>query len=339
MKYNFVIFSYNWDYYEYIYADIRELKNVLYYPKKLSKVHQPICLVTHLNRFIYLLYMIHHSGRLNKLFNIPFKRIWFNSYFQNSFKDNRDICFIFFGRNVTNDKYEYISYLKKKYPKSKYVCFFQDLIETHTGIDIEKLKSHFDLILSYDPEESEKYDIKYHPTVYSKKAINKNSLLQESDVYFLGSAKDRLAKIYKYYDFFISNNLNCTFYITGVKPKNQRIGKGLNFITNMRYSENLRHLLKTKSILELTQNSSNSSTLRTWESIVYNKKLITNNTGIKYSSFYDPSHIFLLEDTTKEATSNVKKFINNLSNKPNYCYRDEFSPVKLLEFIDKELSN
>ena len=337
MRYNYIIFSYNWDYYKFCYQDLIELDNVDYRPKTLTQNYQPICLVTHLNRFLYFLYRIHHSQKLNNIFNIPFKQIWFESYFQNLFKNDKPLCFIFFGRNITPDKYNYIDYLKKRHPTSKYVCFFQDLIATHTNLDIKRVKRTFDLILSYEKAECNKYNIIYHPTVYSKISLEKNPSIPQTDVYFMGAAKDRLKKIYSVFDFLISRNLKCEFYLTGVKPEDRRFEEGLNYIKNMSYAQNLKHISKTKAILEIIQENSSGETLRTWESITNNKKFITNNKRILDSKYYRPQDIMLIDDPTGDL-SKIEVFFDNFYKEPNFCYENEFSPMRLLGFIETKLN-
>ncbi len=335
MKYNNVIFGYNWDFYKIAYSDVIDLDNVKYIPNSISTKHQPICLVTEFNKFIYLFYRIHHSSSLNKLINLPFKRIWFDFYFKNKFTNEDPICFIFFGRNLMLEKYGYIEFLKKKYPNSKYVCFFQDLVRTHENINVPEIKKIFDLVISYDSGDAKKYNINYHPTVYSKFLVEHNDEIQKSDVYFLGAAKNRLPKIVLIYQFLQRKGLKCEFYLTDVNPNDQLHYEGIHYISNMTYKENLQHILKTECVLEVMQENASGYTMRTWEAIMYDRKLLTDNTAIKKSSFYNSSNIFDFENINDLRRSQL--FFENFSRKVDHQYKESISPSKLFEFIEQEL--
>ena len=336
MNYNFAIFSYNSDYYKFCYEDVVNLKTVHYQPKRISKEHPFLCLNTDLNKLGRIAHRIHHSNLLNKLVKIPLKNLWYKTYFKHSFEENKPICFLFFGRNITSYMYPYIEYLKDIYPNSKYVCYFQDLIITHHNINISKVKEVFDLVISYDISDSIKYCLKYHPTVYSKATVEVDNTTPKSDIYFLGAAKNRLDQIYQAYDYFQSKNLKCEFYITDVSLEQQRKRRGIHFISGMSYSENLKHVFNSKCILEINQAKALGETLRSWEAITQNKKLITNNTLIINSKFYHPQNILIYnDDLFKE---DEEQFLKNFDKSPNYNYNDEFSPIKLLEFISRELS-
>lgn len=333
--FNYVILGYNLNLYKKSFNEVLELENVRYIPNLITKKRPPLYILTSFNIIFYLFYKIHHSGIINRLINLPFKRLWFGFYFKNNFKNLNPICFIFFSRNLTLEKYGYLEFLRRKYPDSKFVCFFSDLMNTHVEIDILEIKKLFDLVISYDLGEANKYDVEYHPTVYSKTLIEQNDKIKKSDVYFLGAVKNRFAKIILIYKYLKRKGLKCEFYLTNVKPEEQIHDEGLHYISQMTYQENLQHVLKTECILEIMQSNATGYTMRTWEAIMYDKKLLTDNTAINNAPFYNTTNIFVFENI--ENLEDNKLFFENFSRKADHQYKENISPIKLLEFIEKKL--
>lgn len=64
----------------------------------------------------------------------------------------------------------------------------------------------------------------YYPLVYSEVHIEDNNDIPESDVYFVGKAKDRLSEIISFFEKCDAAGLKCDFHIVGV-PKRIRSSK------------------------------------------------------------------------------------------------------------------
>ena len=82
------------------------------------------------------------------------------------------------------------------------------------------------------------------------------------------------------------------------------------------------------------QDNAVGCTFRTWESLGYKKKLITNNLGIRKELFFDPNTIYVLDENFKP--SDLSSFIK----REIITYRDNsfMEPINLLLFIDKKLA-
>jgi len=322
MKYNFVIFASKFYVYETAYSDIFGFINVKY-------INDPIA---RKNKFIKLLYRIHHSPWINKYINLPLKSIWFKSYFTYDFEENKPICFIFFRDTLYLEKLGYIDYLKNKYNESKFVVFFQDLISLYPNIiDIKHCKNVFDLILSFDHKEAEKHNLIYSPLVNSKSKNDLSSDYDESDIFFLGFAKNRLDLIHRTYEILKNKNLKCIFFLVGVKKEDQKYSNEIKYIKSMDYIDNLRYIAKTKCLLEIMQIGGHGYTQRMVEAITYYKKIITNNIQIKNAPFY--SHLNILNFSDPQEIIDNTEFFKDFSRKANHNYEDEISPKKLLELI------
>jgi hypothetical protein len=114
---------------------------------------------------------------------------------------------------------------------------------------------------------------------------------------------NRLPCLLSIYDRLTQLGLKCNFLITGVPPGKQIAREGIIYSKWMPYREVLQHVSHTKCILEILEDRNNYSSLRTFEALVFGKKLITANAGILRDPFYSPSQILYIEsakDITKE---------------------------------------
>jgi len=333
--YNFIIIGYNSDMYFRSYGDIFGLNNVQYVPENVNSKISPTCLFTKNNRLINLLHKIHHSTKINKYFNFPFKNLWFKYYFKPKFNKNSKIIFLLFGRQLHLFNAGYIDYLKNEYPNSKFVCFFQDLIKTHVDVNISEIKKKFDMVISFDQKDANQFEIDYFPLVNSRTKFSLNSDFEESDVYFLGYAKDRLSDIVLAYEELKKIGLKCSFYVVNAKKEEIKYKDEINYINGMSYEDNLKHIQKTKCILELMQKGGVGYTQRMMEAIIYNKLIVTNNESVKVAEFYNTSNILQIQNIRDIGTN--EGFFNNIDRTVDHKYRDKISPINLLNTIVNKL--
>ena len=187
--------------------------------------------------------------------------------------------------------------------------------------------SLFDVILSFDYNDCENYNLVYNPLVYSAPKELKN-VEEDIDVYFCGKAKDRLDLILSTFKQLKEKGLNCKFFINGVRQDKRENIDGLVYLDKfMSYKDNLDYVKRSKCLLEVMQEGGNGYTLRTCEAVAYNKKLITNNYMLKNSDFYDCDMISFFE----KSDDIDFEFINK--GKKGFKDRNYFSPIKLLEKI------
>lgn len=314
---NYIIYSTKEDYYRVIYRDVINWENVEF-------IVSPVAERSFLLRLLYKVMMSPKLAFLFKRF-----RSCLNSLYDRVFdNEERTIYLFFYGRLEWVD-YGLLDYLKKKHPDCLTVCYFQDLI-AKKKVDINKVKTQFDLVLNYDEEEAEKYSLIYAPTPFSYVKQNDISKI-ETDVYFVGQAKERLNEIYEMFNLLSSNGFKCDFYIAGVSEDKQIHTEGLHFIDEtFSYLENLEKVSHCKIALELMQSGAVGYTLRTWEAIAYNKELLTNNTSLKHSKLAEKYNILTFEKIDNDVIDQLKAF-----KRKEYTYNNEFSPIKLLKEIDE----
>lgn len=330
MKYNYVFFWSPEIYYKYAFADILNLENV----KFISGI------LENQGRLIKGIHKIHQSAKINRLLNLPFKNIWLKQYFHDEFKKQKPLIFIFHGSYYWMRSLDYFSYLKKVYPKSRNILLLMDTIESYKkyfkgkyygDFDIKYIKQKFDKILTYNLFDAQENDLYYYPSIYSKNKVSTSNEIT-TDVFFIGKAKDRLETIHNVYESLCNKGFSCNFYIVGV-PKNLQKYKGnIKYNQFLSYDEILKHIMNAKGILEVVQGQAKGFTFRLNEALIYDKNLITNNPIIDYIKYKESEKIFTFTDNI----CITKKKFDKVS-KNTYNYQNEYSPKKLLDFIENKI--
>lgn len=324
LQYNFVLYFSEKDYNKIVYSDFDEMPNVQIYHGFKPQ-----------NNILKKIHFIHNSEKINSRFRLPLKSIWFKSYLNTTIsqKNNKPLCFVFMFVWIHRSfVQEYILYLRKRYPDAKFVCYYTDIVSTleKTPTEISHL---FDLLITYDKNDAQQFNMLYFPTSFSDIKICNNSGIERCDVLFLGKAKDRLDKIYSVYRKLNKAFVKCNFYLVGVPQEKRREGVGLYYLDKpMDYYTYLQHVKQCRCILEIEQRGAVGETLRNWEAINFGKALLTDNPGIQESDFYDKKYIREIDEDggiDLDFIRSYKEYDNPL--------RDEIRPIKLLEFIQNHL--
>ncbi len=146
-------------------------------------------------------------------------------------------------------------------------------------------------------------DLCYNPKLktttnfYFDYDIEENSDI-DSDVFFIGSfINNRMKALFEISEHLKNKGLQLNINVVGCNRKYIELNnhKGVNFLTNiLNFKENYNAIKKTKAILDLLNDIHNGLSLRTFEAIGFQKKLITNNPLVKNYDFYLPENIFIL---------------------------------------------
>lgn len=84
-------------------------------------------------------------------------------------------------------------------------------------------------------------------------------------------------------------------------------------------------MLNTNVIIEILQKGQNGSSLRYFEAVCYNRKLLTNNPNIEKLPFYNPEYMKVFSSSDDIDVEWVKK-----KGEIDYGYDRSFSPYYLL---------
>ena len=316
-KYNFLIIG-TPGYYQVGYKDVMTLKNVNYYLNHWDGT----------DGFAGKIVRMTFSNKINKYVKHPFSRFSYPRVFKTHFADNRPICVIFFSSNYYLVNSPYLHYLKNTHPNCKIVFYYQDKVKVHTpNIDINELKKKVDVIYSYDKHDCADYSLKYYPTPYSSINVPVSHDLPDSDVFYCGRAKTRFDIIHNIYKRLTDQGLKCDFILNSFPETSPRID-GIKYNHYISYERYLQHVSHTKIILEIMQEDTDGFTPRLWESIAFEKLLLTNNPEVKLSRYYNSHYMHNLE-----VLDDIRELLNT---KVNYTQdeKEQLSPINFLHEVE-----
>lgn len=329
-KFKLVVLGDDWDVYQTAYRSLRENPHVNYIStfraQGLPRVLQ----------------RIQFNPMLNRIFSIPFKSAW-NSYYLKSVRGS-NLCFLIMENWLRIESgIRLLPFLRARYPKARIVCFTQDLIDTIIDqyscqqINATYIKSHTDLWISYDSSDAKKYDIAYHPTVYSSTGITREEDKPHDDLYFLGRDKGRMDLLLNICYAAKTKGLTCKFLLLDVPRKKRVSCKGIHYLDDtIPYKENLQNCANSRCVLELLQDEASSPTFRTWECISLNTKLLTNNTMTNRLDVYDSRYISIFHDVNDINWDFVcAPFPFPNGGNP---YMNHIRPETLVHFIEEQLN-
>lgn len=328
--YQLVILGHDWDLYKLSYSEILN-DNVRYISG--YKPH---------NKCAQILYKAHLTPKINRFVCLPFKSLW-NKLFLKDIDKNARIVFLVFQNWLSIDStIGTIDYIRKNYSNGKIVLFLQDIVSSFVDIykkkpiDIVQYKEKCDAVISFDKKEAEKYGFLYHPTVFSHIPISVCDN-KKCDVFFIGKYKGRLDLLVDIYKKLTSNGLICKFIVLNAPIDKRQIPDEIEYIDkSIKYKDVLQLVNGANCILELIQPGAVGYTYRLWESISYNKYLLSNNISLLNSEFYDSNFMSIFNTIDDIDTAFLKKIdepcrISNLQSK-------KISPRNLVQFIEHQLN-
>lgn len=340
MKYNYYVMTEPNELYQCMFADLEHTDGVVLN----ASTHK-------LMGWKYPLWRIHTGKDFNAKVKLPYKSVWNKSYFRRMGEfanPDKPICFVMSGMWVQMAfELGFCETIRAKYPNAKIVWYLTDLVakfpaayfkkdERHPYPDMCKASRMFDMIVSFDQGDCNKYGLTYYPLLYS--SMMNTDKEPDYDIYFCGKAKDRLPQIIKAYEYLKGHGLKLDFYLTGVPRAKQIYPDEITYGSGISYKENVERLNRSKAMLEIMQKGGSGYTIRCNEVVCFDKKLITNNANVKDAPFYNQKYIsiFVKPDATDIDMEFLKELKN--SNEPvDYHYKEKMSPVELLKFIDERI--
>lgn len=220
---------------------------------------------------------------------------------------------------------------KDKWKDIKFVLFYLDIIGAGVSRNADYLRERgiFDLVYSVDNRDCEKYNLIKYSTFYSA-----NQKMQDititNDLYFCGTSKDRSITLKKCADKANEFGVKCSMdVVSGFNKETTLDGiSGINVLEPgkyLNYRTVLNKELQAKCILEICQCGQVALTLRPYEAVVYNRKLLSNNEAILDFEFFDERYMRYFEKIEDIDWEWVKRDIQ-----VDYNYKGEFSPMSLL---------
>lgn len=221
-------------------------------------------------------------------------------------------------------------------PNLKIILYMINSIEAQSPILIKvrpKLNMFkWDEIYTFDKNDAKKYGYKYIGfCYYSKHHINVEPKIL-NDAYFVGGLKGgRDETIYDVCKYLVSKGAHCHFDLMPFGDFPPVKLKGVYFYQGWKpYEEILERVENSNCIIEICQKGQSGATLRYFEAVSMNKKLLTNNKNIVHFPFYNPKWMKIFSSVNDIDVDWVKA-----KEHIDYNYHGEFSPV---HFIDQLLN-
>jgi hypothetical protein len=188
----------------------------------------------------------------------------------------------------------------------------------------------FDQVLTFDKNDAEKFGWLYCLCYYSKMDIAPQKIT--SELYFVG--KISIGREYRFpivkecYRLLSEKGLCATFKLLG---DGQFSGPGIQFIDQpIEYMQTLHDIQSCNCILEIVKEGQGGPTLRYFEAICYNKKLLTNNPAVVDLPFYDERYIRVFNTASDIDIDWVAR-----REPVDYHYDGRFSPIYMVEMMRK----
>ena len=285
------------------------------------------------NKLVAMLKKVHLSDKINKIINLPLKHVWFDMARINK-NVEKSTVFLFPNFTLAKDiPVSVLHTLKKKYPYNKFVAILVDSLNSHSVSNIytkEKLNTFdWDMVLSFDKRDCDEYGFTFIGNHYYSVVGATVPLKIEKDIMYVGRQhpNDGREKIVESIYARIKNKVNCDFTIVGGHNLSAGI-KTSNSIIN--YAELTKKIRTSNCILEILQDGQQQQTIRPFEAVVSNKKLLTNNPNITKFEYYNPEYMRYFRTVDDIDINWIKD-----KTKINYNYKGDFSPVYLLKLIEK----
>jgi hypothetical protein len=213
---------------------------------------------------------------------------------------NYDFILIVNGQTVSR---KFIRALKADFPRAKFLLYMWDSFGNRKSM-LHNLR-FFDGVSTFDDGDAKNYGVKFRPLFYSrgfKKSANKN----EIDISFVGTIhSDRYQVLSKFKDqlpagvnFYTYKYLQAlwVFYYYRIKSSSMR-GVSSDEFEYVSLSKGQLHkiFIDSKAILDIEHPQQSGLTMRTFETLGSEKKLITTNANVIHYDFYDSNNICVID--------------------------------------------
>lgn len=223
--------------------------------------------------------------------------------------------------------------------RSKYRCslFLLDSINAESELIIRGKKlinaEYWDSIYTFDQGDADKYGFRFIGYSYYSMIASNLHLPdpQMYNIYFIGGIKgNRINMIHNVYSYL--EKYGCKMCFDIALSRYDSIVKRIDGITYHKkwipYKESLDKMQHSKVILEILREGQTGQSIRYFEAVCYNKKLLTNNPEIIHYPYYDPHFMKYFNRVEDIDVEWIKEDID-----VDYHYKGDFSPIHLLDVL------
>lgn len=187
--------------------------------------------------------------------------------------------------------------------------------------------SYFDFVASFDKKDAERYNLICFNTPYSARKLEQET--PKYDLYFIGDEKGRGDMLEHLAYQARENGVTTLFQLmnyngdcTLIEKRNRLVG----------YDKMLGYVAQSRCIVEILAEGQEGSSLRYYEAVVYNKKLLTNNKNVLSYDFYDARYIQYFERVEDIDFDWIKEDVD-----VDYCYDERYSVQAFIDQVKRTL--
>lgn len=220
-----------------------------------------------------------------------------------SLKKNDEILFVVYETNFLSTEFRLLNYLKKSFPKAKFVLHFTNAVGTVRDEATKLLlknRDFYDLIYTFNKFDADKYGFRLFADISGNFSSVNAADCEDFDVFFCGKDKGRLDQLLAFAKKCISLGLKIRFHIVDVPPEKQVPLEGIYYNQPLSYEKMLSYEKRGKAILNIMQGVSSGIGLREDEAIGMNKVLITDTDYIFASEYYTEAKVIPLNQFEKQ---------------------------------------
>lgn len=224
-----------------------------------------------------------------------------------------DIIFVVVGEGLSTRT---LTALRTSFPNANLVLYMWDALRNRRLLD--KNLSLFDTCHTFDSSDAKSYGMNFRPLFFSPGFEQEVALDFKYDISFVGTAHSDRCRIVSNVKAALPNKTTCYWYLYlqapwvfyGHKLVNQSFRN--ESIKNFNFEALSKPVVqsiffKSRAILDIEHPNQSGLTMRTFETIGANKKLITTNNRIVEYDFFNHDNIFVID--RKNVSDKIDNFI------------------------------
>lgn len=318
---------------KYLFTDLIGQENIIVH--EIKKTKQYSLFFGKRNPFAKILRKL----KLDKFF---INNLFFYSPSFYKFDKKKDNIMIVMLGALKHYPFEYLEKLRKKH-NLKLVLLLLDSLHAETEVNIRFkdviFNNKWDAVYTYDKFDAKEFNFRYNNMCYFSTSILPKPVKEtKNDIYFIAGIRgNREKEILDIIKKFESEKINYYFDIYCYeKIKEDKIIKTdhVNYFTNKwkTYDEVLEEIKQTNCILEILRANQKSQSIRYFEALYFNKKLLTNNPNIVNLPYYDSRYMKYFNDIDDIDFEWINK-----KEDINYNYKNDFTPLNFIKQLEREM--
>ena len=271
------------------------------------------------------------SYQLNSKLHVPFQSVFYNldAY---KYEPQHTYHMIMPTMSISKFSVQYLRTFKEKHSNVKLYALVTDSMHAsspHMNLVRKKLFSDmWDKVLTYDKYDAKEYGFTWFGYSYYSSYDFVDPDPVESDIYYVGydkGGRDNLVK-----ELFVNlqeNQCNCRFNVVA-SPTSMKDSSFVYMAEKISYPQVVSRVKSSNCIMEVLQENQESQSIRYFEAVIYNKKLLTNNRHVQELPYYDARYMKYFNSITDIDYEWVRKKENI-----DFQYDGRFSPLRIVDYI------